>query len=422
MALPALRLARLRLHLLPRQTLARRSEMTHPLEVAHRVGSGLDVDRLITDRTRLIDASGIRRAFELGASLKDPINLSIGQPDFPVDERVKQAAIRAVSENLNGYSLTQGVPELRSAVWKRLESDVGWSEQSGSDLIITSGTTGALALAIFATVADGDEVIMPDPYFVAYPQMVKVAGGRSVLCDTYPDFRMTAARVEPLLTPRTKMVIIDSPSNPCGVVLTQQELDDLARLCRERNVLLVADEIYDAFTFPDALECGRCPSAARTSASLLLVRGFGKSYGCTGWRLGYAAGPTALIQQMAKLQQYLFVCAPTPLQVAAAECYSVDLSALLDRYVRRRDMVVDALRGVVDIVVPQGAFYAFIPVTDRGGGSGTAFARRVIDHRLIVVPGYVFSARDSHFRISFAAPEEKLAAGLQVIRQVLKSG
>jgi aspartate aminotransferase/aminotransferase len=125
---------------------------------------------------------------------------------------------------------------------------------------------------------------------------------------------------------------------------------------------------------------------------------------------------------MAKLQQYLFVCAPTPLQVAAAECYSVDLAPLLDRYVRRRDMVVDALRGVVDIVVPRGAFYAFIPVTDFGGGSGTAFARRVIDHRLIVVPGNVFSARDSHFRISFAAPEEKLAAGLQVIRQVLKSG
>lgn len=399
--------------------------MTQPFQAAPDVAlevGGLDLERLITDRTRSIDASGIRRAFELGASLKDPINLSIGQPDFPVDERVKQSAIRAIVENRNGYSLTQGVPELRSTIWKHLTADIGWTEQSGSDIIITSGTTGALALAIFATVADGDEVIMPDPYFVAYPPMVKVAGGRSVLCDTYPDFRMTAARVERLLTPRTKMVIIDSPSNPCGVVLTQRELQDLARLCRERSVLLVADEIYDAFTFPDAREGGRCPSAARGNPSLLLVRGFGKSYGCTGWRLGYAAGPKALIQQMAKLQQYLFVCAPTPLQVAAAECYNVDLTPLLERYVRRRDMVVDALRGVVDIVVPQGAFYAFIPVTERGGGCGAAFARRVVEHRVIVVPGNVFSARDSHFRISFAAPEEKLAEGLEVIRRVLTTG
>ncbi len=383
---------------------------------------GFDVDRLITDRTRSIDASGIRRAFELGASLKDPINLSIGQPDFFVDERVKQAAIQAINNNRNGYSLTQGVPELRSAIWKHLAADVGWSEKAGSDLLITSGTTGALALAIFATIADGDEVIMPDPYFVAYPQMVKVAGGRSVLCDTYPDFRMTAARVERLLTPRTKMVIIDSPSNPCGVVLTQRELADLAQLCRDRNVLLLADEIYDAFTFPEARDGGRCPSAARGNPALLLVRGFGKSYGCTGWRLGYAAGPKALIQHMAKLQQYLFVCAPTPLQVAAAECFQVDLSPLLERYVRRRDMVVDALRGLVDLVVPQGAFYAFIPVTERSGGCGAAFAKRVVDHRLIVVPGNVFSSRDSHFRISFAAPEEKLAEGLEVIRRVLTTG
>jgi len=391
--------------------------MTRSLEVG-----GLDVDRLITDRTRSIDASGIRRAFELGASLKDPINLSIGQPDFFVDERVKQRAIRAIAENRNGYSVTQGVPELRAAIWSNLESDLGWTEASGSDLIITPGTTGALALAIFATVGDGDEVIMADPHFVAYPPMVKVAGGRTVFCDTYPDFRMTAARVESLLTPRTKMVIVNSPSNPCGVVLTQRELDDLSQLCRDRNVLLVADEIYEAFTFPDAREDGRCPSAARSNPSLLLVRGFGKTYGCTGWRLGYAAGPKPLIQQMAKLQQYLYVCAPTPLQVAAVECFDVDLAPLIAQYVRRRDMITDALRGLVDFAVPQGAFYALIPVTEKGGATGSAFANHVLDHRLIVVPGKVFSSRDTHFRISFAAPDEKLAEGLEIIRRVLKSG
>ncbi|MSR44756.1 MAG: aminotransferase class I/II-fold pyridoxal phosphate-dependent enzyme [Phycisphaerales bacterium] len=379
----------------------------------------LDFDRLFTDRVKSIDASGIRRAFDRGASIVDPINLSIGQPDFHVADRVKHAAIRAIEQNRNGYSLTQGVPELRTAIWAHLQKDLGWTPSDDLDLIITSGTTGALVLAAMALIESGDEVIMPDPYFVAYPQFAKVTGGCAVLCDTYPDFRMTAKRIAPLITARTKMVIIDSPSNPCGVVLTSAELAEIVELCRERGILLVSDEIYDAFTFPEALEGGRCPSPARNSSSLLLVRGFGKSYGCTGWRLGYAAGPKPLIQQMAKLQQYLFVCAPTPLQYAAAECFSVDLSPIVDSYVIRRNMVVDALAGVTNVTRSQGAFYAFIEIPKRLGMTGTQFAEQVIAHKLIVVPGGVFSSRDTHIRISFAAPERKLAEGLEVIRRMM---
>ncbi len=379
----------------------------------------LDLEKLFTDRVRSIDASGIRRAFDLGALIKDPINLSIGQPDFPVDMRIKRAAIRAIEEDRNGYSLTQGLPELRTAIWSHLEKDVGWKASEESDLMVTVGTTGGLVLAVLALVEAGDEVILPDPYFVAYPQFVKMAGGKSVLCDTYPDFRMTAKRIAPLITPRTKMVIIDSPSNPCGVVLTSAELLEIVELCRERGVLLVSDEIYDAFTFPEALDDGRCPSPARFTANMLLVRGFGKSYGCTGWRLGYAAGPKSLIQQMAKLQQYLFVCAPTPLQAAAAECFHVDLSPIIERYVARRDMVVKALSDVTNVTQSQGAFYSFIEIPKRMGITGTQFGERAVQEKLIVVPGVVFSSRDTHIRISFAAPEQKLAEGLSVIRRMM---
>lgn len=381
----------------------------------------LDLERLFSQRARSIDASGIRRAFELGASIKDPINLSIGQPDFRVDDRVKQAAIRAIADDRNGYSLTQGLHELRTAIWSHLERDVGWQAGHDNDLLVTVGTTGALVLAVMALIESGDEVILPDPYFVAYPQFVKMAGGTSVLCDTYPDFRMTARRIAPLITPRTKMVIIDSPSNPCGVVLTSSELTEIVELCRDRGILLVSDEIYDAFTFPEALDNGRCPSPARFTSSLLLVRGFGKSYGCTGWRLGYAVGPKSLIQQMAKMQQYLFVCAPTPLQAAAVECFHVDLSPIIQRYVIRRNKVIEALSDVTTVVMPQGAFYAFIEIPKRLGMTGAQFAERVVAERLIVVPGGVFSSHDTHFRISFAAPEEKLAEGLEVIRRIMSA-
>ncbi len=379
----------------------------------------LDLERLFTPRVKSIDASGIRRAFELGASIPDPINLSIGQPDFPVDERVKRAAIRAIEGDRNGYSLTQGLPDLRRAIWSHLQKEVGWTEGNGKDLIVTSGTTGALVLAVLALIEAGDEVIMPDPYFVAYPQFAKLAGGRAVLCDTYPDFRMTAERIAPLITDRTKMVIIDSPSNPCGVVLSSSELKAIVDLCESRGILLVSDEIYDEFTFPEALDGGRCPSPARMSTSLLLVRGFGKSYGCTGWRLGYGAGPTPLIQQMAKLQQYFFVCAPTPLQAAAIECFTVDLSPIIANYVRRRDMVVDALGALTNVTPSQGAFYSFIEIPKRLGLTGTQFAERAVSERVIVVPGGVFSSRDTHIRISFAAPERKLAEGLEVLRRMM---
>lgn len=379
----------------------------------------LDIARLFTKRTHSIDASGIRRAFDLGASIVDPINLSIGQPDFPVDDRVKRAAIEAISSNRSGYSLTQGVHELKSAIWAHLGKELGWEAGSDSDLIVTSGTTGALVLAVLALIEAGDEIIMPDPYFVAYPQFAKVAGGKAVLCNTYPDFRMTAQRIEPLITERTKMVIIDSPSNPCGVVLSNAELNDIVELCRQRGILLVSDEIYDAFTFPEALEDGSCPTPARASRDLLLVRGFGKSYGCTGWRLGYAAGPKPLIQQMAKLQQYLFVCAPTPLQIGAIECFNVDLSPIIAKYVHRRDMVMQSLSSVTNVVAPQGAFYAFIEIPRKLAMTGTQFAERAVAEKLIIVPGGVFSSRDTHVRISFAAPEEKLAAGLEVLRRLM---
>lgn len=384
--------------------------------------SALNIDSLLSDRSQAIDVSGIRRVFELGAKLKNPINLSIGQPDFPVPEPLKDATVNAVEADRNGYTLTQGAPELLEAVGKRLADEVDWqvpSDETG--VMITSGTSGALLLLSLAMLNPDDEAIIPDPYFVIYPALGPMTGGRIVHCDTYPDFRMTAERVEPLLTDRTKFVLINSPSNPSGIVLNSQELSDLVELCRSKGVLLVSDEIYDAFTYSEAREGGRFPTPARLTQEMLLIRGFGKTYGCTGWRLGFAAGPAPLMQQMAKLQQYTFVCAPSVAQIGMAGAFDVDLFARVDQYERRRDMVVDAFRDVTDLVEPSGAFYAFVKIPERLGLSGMEFVERALEQNVLVIPGGVFSRRDTHFRLSYAAPEEVLEKGLHVLRGLLKN-
>jgi aspartate/methionine/tyrosine aminotransferase len=382
-------------------------------------GVGLEVETMISARASAIDVSGIRRVFELGAKLDDPINLSIGQPDFPVPEAIKDAAIEAVRADRNGYTLTQGAPELLEAAARRIAEDVGWSVPSETHgLLVTSGTSGALMLACLALLDPGDEAIIPDPFFVIYPALAGLTGATVVHCDTYPDFRMTAERVEPLITERTKLVMVNSPGNPSGVVLTGGELRDLTTLCEERGVVLVTDEIYDAFTYSDARESGRCPSPARYGRDMLLVRGFGKTYGCTGWRLGYAAGPIELTRQMAKLQQYTFVCAPSMAQVGAAAAFDVDMHDRVAAYERKRDMVVEALDGVAELETPGGAFYAFVKVPEALGLTATAFVERAIERNVLVIPGAVFSRRDTHFRISYATSDEKLRQGLDVLREL----
>lgn len=380
----------------------------------------IDFGARISDRARSIDVSGIRRVFELGAKLADPINLSIGQPDFAVPGAIKRAAIEAIEADANGYTLTQGTADLRGRIVDHLRTDVGWEiDPQETGVLVTSGTSGALMLACLALLNPGDEIIVPDPYFVIYPALAGMAGAKAVLCDTYPDFRMTADRVAPLLTDRTRIVLVNSPANPSGVVLTQAEQDDLASLCAERGVVLVTDEIYDAFTYEDARDDGRCPSPARTHHDLLLVRGFGKTYGCTGWRLGYAAGPLPLIREMAKLQQYTFVCAPSMAQAGAIAALDVDMEPYVEDYQRRRDLVLETLGPVANVARPGGAFYAFVEVPPALGLTATAFVERMIERNVLVIPGSVFSARDTHFRLSYAAPEAKLRAGLELLRDAL---
>ncbi len=258
-------------------------------------------DAWIAERMKHIDASGIRKAFDMARAMKDPINLSIGLPDFDVPGPVKAAAIAAIEEGHNAYTVTQGIPELRGKLQAAVDSQFGHADRQ---VLITSGTSGGLLLGLCCAVNPGDEVIIFDPYFGMYRHLATLAGGVSVLVDTYPDFRIDATKVEAALTDRTKCVVVNTPVNPTGIVATADELRALADLCRERGVLLISDEVYRAFCYDHPFA-----SPASWNEDVLVVDGFSKTYGMTGWRLGYAHGPTRLIQEMAKLQQFSFVCA-----------------------------------------------------------------------------------------------------------------
>lgn len=386
----------------------------------------MNLEALLAKRSRAVEASGIRRVFDLGATLKDPIDLSIGQPDFPPPEAMQRALIEAVQDKGNGYTLSTGIPALRERLWTRLAEDIGWKPSPDLGLMVTSGTLGGLMLAYMALLDEGDEIIVPDPYFVAYPHLAKLIGARAKLCDTYPDFRMTAARVEPLITPRTKAVLVNSPGNPSGVTLTSKECRELLDLCRRRSVVLISDEIYDEFVYDDARDPanGRCPSPCRfdgAQESVLLIRGFGKTYGCTGWRMGYAAGPAKLLAEMTKVQQYTFVCAPSISQWGCLAAFDCDVRPTVQRYQKRRQMCIDALTPHTEVAVPGGAFYVFPRVPDRLKLTAQQFVEKGITRNLLTIPGNVFSSRDTHFRVSFAASEDKLAKGLDILADMLRA-
>ena len=368
------------------------------------------VESWLSRRTLSFDASGIRRVFDLGAQLKDPINLSIGQPDFDVPEPVRQAAVDAIGSRKNGYALSQGMPCIREKLQAAVDARF---DHAGREVFVTSGTSGGLMLVLLALVDPGDEVLIFDPYFVMYDALVKVAGGTSVFVDTYPDFQVDLDKVAAAITPKTKVILFNSPTNPTGAVAEADTVRGLAELAAEKNIALVSDEIYRSFNY-DA----EFVSPADFNPNTIVVDGFSKSHGMPGWRVGFAHGPSAVIQQMIKLQQYSFVCAPHPFQWAAATALDVDISSHIEDYRRKRDLLYDGLKEHYEIVKPGGAFYMFPKAP---WGTATEFVEKAItEHSLLIIPGNVFSQSDTHFRVSYAADDSVIERGIEVLQGLAK--
>ncbi|MGA2071743.1 MAG: aminotransferase class I/II-fold pyridoxal phosphate-dependent enzyme [Sedimentisphaerales bacterium] len=367
--------------------------------------------KIVADRMKYIDSSGIRKVFALAAQMKDPINFSIGQPDFDTPEAIKQQAIQAIEAGANKYSQTAGDEELLAKIAGGLKKEFGWDKQK---LMITSGVSGGILLSFMTLINPGDEVIIPDPYFVMYKHLVNMLGGKCVFVDCYPDFKIDPAKIADAITDRTKMIIINSPCNPTGAVFGEKELAAIAKLADKKGIIVLSDEIYDKFSYD-----GPCETIVKYCDSAILLRGFSKTYGVTGWRLGYAAAAGGqageVIDQMVKIQQYTFVCAPTPFQKAVTGALDYDATAYVNAYRKKRDLVYEGLKDKFELVKPAGAFYAFVKAP---GGQGTKFVEKAIANNVLVIPGNVFSEKDTHFRISYATSDDKIRKGIEILRKM----
>lgn len=364
---------------------------------------------MIAHRMSKIDSSGIRKVFDLAQKMQNPVNLSIGQPDFDVPEEIKNEAIKAIQDGTNKYTVTQGIPELRNGLLKRLQKE---REVNAESIMITSGVSGALTLAFMVLINPEDEVLIADPSFVSYKHLANFCGGKPVYIDTYPDFKLTAARIQSRITKKTTILVINSPANPTGAMCTSQELKEIAGLARKHNLLVISDEIYHDYDYNHEFD-----SIGRYYEKTLILDGFSKSFAMTGWRMGYAAGPANIISEMIKLQQYTFVCAPSPAQHAVAKSLDTNLSNYIANYSKKRDLMYDGLKDNYQMVKPGGAFYLFPQVP---WGTDEEFVTAAIQKNLLIIPGSVFSERHTHFRISYAASEETLKRGIDILNNLTK--
>ena len=363
----------------------------------------------LAERTQWIDSSGIRKVFALAANMKDPINLSIGQPHFDVPERVKEAAIKAIRDGKNSYTLTGGLPQLCERIAARYPDAAIESPQT----MITSGVSGGILLAFMALLNAGDEVIVPDPYFVMYKHLANLIGAKPIYVDTYPDFQLTPERIEALITPKTRLLLLNSPANPSGAVTSLENLRAIAEIAAKHDIYVISDEIYDLFAYD-----GTFHSFAPLYPKTILLGGFSKSAAMTGWRVGYTIGPDVVIKAMLNIQMYTFVCSPSMAQWAALEALEEDLSDKIDGYRKNRDRIYEGLKDRFEVTKPEGAFYIFPKAP---GGDGDEFVLKAIENQVLIVPGSVFSEKKTHFRISYAAETETIERGLTVLNRLAES-
>lgn len=364
---------------------------------------------MLSKRVNKIKESGIRKFFDLAAEKKGEfIDLSIGQPHFPVSAGLKKAVKIAIDGSCNSYTSSAGRPDLRKKIAAKLRTENNIPAKP-EEIIVTAGVSGALFLAFGACLDPGDEIIVPDPYFVFYKEILTFLGVKIVFLDTYPDFHIDDRKLKKLITPKTKALLINSPNNPTGAVYARPELEKIARLARKHNLLVISDEIYEKFDYNNKFF-----SIGSLYKNTLTLNGFSKSHAITGWRLGYAHGPQYIIEAMKKLQQYSFICAPSLVQAALETEMTLNIEKETKKYQAKRDFVYENLKSKFYLNRPEGAIFAFVKIP-KGKKN---FLEKLMENKVLAVPGKVFSKRPDYFRISFAVDDKTLAKGIKILRRL----
>jgi len=370
-------------------------------------------------------AAVVQKAAKLKADGVSVVDFGAGEPDFPTPENIKRAAVEALNQNFTKYTPTGGTRELRQALVERHAADFG-SDYHPEECLVTPGGKMAVFEAVAAVINEGDEVILAVPYWVSYLDIVHYAGGKAVLLETDEgdNFAVRAQAIERLITPKTKLIILNSPSNPAGAVIPAEELKQLLALAADRHLLLLTDECYCHFLYD-----GRRPFSLGSShnrENLIVVGSLSKTYAMTGWRIGFALGSAPLLANMLKLQSHSTSNPTSIAQKAAIEAVrgpQDSVATMLTEYDRRRDLVVSGLRAIpgVQCAKPEGAFYAYPNVgsyLERDGlEDTTALSEKLLEEaHVAVVPGPAFGTRE-HLRISYATSREQIEEGLRRLKE-----
>jgi aminotransferase len=370
--------------------------------------------------------SGIRRFFDIAAEMDDVISLGVGEPDFVTPWRVREAGIYALEQGYTTYTSNAGLPRLRELICADLATRYGATYDPGSECLITTGVSEGLDLALRVLLNPGDEVIVPEPCYVAYEPCVAFAGGTPVRVPTrWEDgFAVDADVVAAAITPRTKAILIGSPANPTGAVQPRAALEALVALAERHDLYLVSDEIYDRLTYTGGHTClGTLPGARDRT---VLLGGFSKAHAMTGWRVGWICAPAAVAELAVRVHQYTMLCAPHVSQLAAVEALSApddEVGAMVADYDRRRRVFVKGLREIgLECPEPGGAFYAFPSIRSSGLDSETFAERLLHAEHLAVVPGSVFGpSGEGHVRCSYATALPLLEEALVRIDRFLRT-
>lgn len=382
----------------------------------------MNYDRYLNARVAAVPPSGIRRFFDLAATMKDTISLGVGEPDFITPYHIRNAAINSIVDGETQYTPNRGLLALREEISGYLQKRYQITYDPQKEILVTVGASESIDVALRALISDGDEVLVPEPSYVSYSPSVIFAGGTPVGVETREDtdFRLSAQRVREAITPRTKALILPYPNNPTGAVMGREELEELAQVVRERELLVISDEIYSELIYGG--EHVSFASLPGMWPYTLTINGFSKSFAMTGWRVGYICGPGELISVMNKIHQYGILCAPRQGQAAALEALRSgrengyeDVMQMRESYNRRRRLMVDGLRKMgLHCFEPRGAFYVFPSIQSTGLSSETFCERLLQEKRVACVPGTAFGpCGEGYIRCSYATAVDKLNVALE---------
>ncbi len=386
----------------------------------------IDYSKILNPAVKEIKPSGIRKFFDIAETMADVISLGVGEPDFPTPWQIRSAGIKSLEESKTRYTSNRGLQKLRETIAKYTERKCGVHYEPEDEVLVTVGGSEAIDMSIRALVGAGEEVIIPQPSYVCYEPIVKLVGGIPVIIETKAEnkFKLTPEELRAAISPKTKALILPYPCNPTGAIMEKEDLEAIAEILRDTNVIVISDEIYSELTYGGTQHVS-ISAIDGMQERTILINGFSKAFSMTGWRLGYACGPKELLTQITKIHQYAIMCAPTMSQYAAiAAMTSCDevVAEMLEEYDMRRRLMVNGFNKLgLTCHEPKGAFYAFPSIKSTGLSSEEFCERLLYSKQVAIVPGTAFGECGEGFvRASYCYSTEHIKKALQRIGEFLE--